>query len=61
MYKENKIISKSHYQRMYDEIKKEVLNDIIREGVLKFLKVDDSRLGEEFDKEIHKTLMGVDD
>ena len=44
-----------------DEVKKEVLNDIIREGVLKFLKVDDSRLGEEFDKEIHKTLMGSDD
>ena len=57
MYNDKQIIEKTHYQKMYDEIKKEVLNDIIREGVLKFLKVDDSRLGKEFDKEIHKTLM----
>lgn len=56
MYKEKRIIENTHYNKMYNEIKKEVLNDIIREGVLKFLKVDDNRLGKEFDREIQKTL-----
>tara|TARA_B110000027_G_C16121455_1_gene303249 strand:- start:2298 stop:2483 length:186 start_codon:yes stop_codon:yes gene_type:complete len=57
MYNEKKIIEKTHYQKMYNEVKKEVLQDIIREGVLKFLKVDDNRLGKEFDREIQKTIM----
>lgn len=52
-----KIIGDFHYKKMYNEIKKEVLNDIVREGVLHFLNVDEDKLSREFDIQIQKTIL----
>ena len=61
MYKKNGIISKSHYNEMYKEIKKEVLDEIVKEGILNILKIDNDRLGKYFDREIEKTFMETND
>jgi len=61
MYKKNDIISKSHYNEMYKEIKKEVLDEIVKEGILNILKIDNDRLGKYFDREIEKTFMETND
>lgn len=53
----NKIVGNFHYRKMYKEIKKEVLNDIVREGVLHFLNVDEDKLSREFDIQIQKTIL----